>query len=111
MLPLENRLKSKEDFDQAYRYGKSLFCDKIVLRVKQNNTSLLRIGISIGAKCVNTAVGRNRLKRQIRGFFRKNLKKIKSGLDIVVIIQKGYNAKKSPAETIASILAKNGLYI
>ena len=110
MLPIENRLRNKEDFDQAYRYGKSLFCDKIVLRVRKNDLPVMRMGISIGAKHFKKAVARNRLKRQIRAFFRKNLEKIRIGIDIVVILQKGWNEKDSPVSIIEKLLAKNSLY-
>ncbi|MFZ2193845.1 MAG: ribonuclease P protein component [Candidatus Moraniibacteriota bacterium] len=110
MLPLKNRLKNKEDFNKAYRYGKSLFCDKIVLRVKENNLPMSRMGISIGVKYAKKAVTRNRLKRQIRAFFRTNLDKIKTGFDFIVIIQKGWDEKKNPGEVITKILAENGFY-
>ena len=111
MLPLENRLKNKEDFNKAYRYGKSLFCDKIVLRVSENNLPVMRMGVSIGVKYSKKAVTRNRLKRQIRAFFRNDLAKIKTGFDFIVIIQKGWDEKNNPSATIAKILAKNGLYV
>lgn len=111
MLPLKNRLKNKTDFDQTYRYGKSFFCAKIVVRVREVESPFMRLGISIGTKCVGKAVARNRLKRQIRAFFRENLEKIKPGRDIVVILQKGWEEKNNPAEVIARILAKNNQYI
>jgi ribonuclease P protein component len=110
MLPLQNRLKKKEDFDIVYRYGKSLFCDKIVLRVKENHSPVMRMGISIGIKSIKKAVARNRLKRQIRAFFRKNLENICDGIDIVVIVQKGWNEKNTPEKTLLDLLEKGGLY-
>ena len=109
MLPLQNRLKKKEDFNIVYRYGKSLFCDKIVLRVRKNDFPVMRMGISIGVKSIKKAVDRNRLKRQIRAFFRKDLKNIHSGIDIVVIIQKDWNVKNNPAKTLLGLLEKSGL--
>ena len=110
MLPLKNRLKNKDDFNKAYRYGKSLFCDKIVLKVKKNNLPVIRIGISVGVKNFKKAVTRNRLKRQVRAFFLDELKKIKPGFDFIIIIQKGWDEKNNPNKVIAKILAKNSFY-
>ncbi len=110
MLPLQNRLKKKEDFNIVYHYGKSLFCDKIVLRVRKNHLPVMRMGISIGVKSIKKAVDRNRLKRQIRAFFRRDLENISGGIDIVVIIQKGWNAKSNPAKALFGLLEKGGFY-
>ncbi|MFZ2225905.1 MAG: ribonuclease P protein component [Candidatus Moraniibacteriota bacterium] len=111
MLPFQNRLKNKEDFEKTYRYGKSLFCDKLVMRVAKNGLPVVRVGISIGVNFSKSAVLRNQLKRQIRAFFRAELEKIKPGQDIVIILQKGYDSSKSPVEIISKLLAKSGQYI
>ena len=107
MLPFQNRLKNKEDFEKTYRYGKSLFCDKIIVRVAKNGLPVMRLGISIGVNFSRSAVLRNRLKRQIRAFFRAELEKIKPGQDIVIILQKGYDSSRNPAEIIAKLLARS----
>lgn len=109
MLLIKNRLKKKEDFNRVYRFGKSFFYDKIVLKVVDKGDLSVRVGIVISVKYSKKAVTRNRLKRQIRAFFRENIEKISGGKDIMVIVQKGWNEKINPAETIRKILSKNRL--
>ncbi len=109
MLPRENRIKENAEFEDVYRFGKAFFCGKIAVRAKENDLAVSRIGISVGLNFSKKSVDRNRIKRQIRAFFRQNLEKIKTGYDIVVIAQKGWNKKANPQEEILEILAKNGL--
>ena len=111
MLPFENRLKNSVDFEKAYRQGKSFFCNNLVIQIRENGLSCTRIGISVGVKNFKRAVVRNRLKRQIRAFFRENLLKIRQGGDIVVILKKGWDKEKNPAETLLEVLIKSGWYV
>lgn len=111
MLPKENRIRKNAEFEAVYRYGKAFFCGKIAIKAKNNDLAVSRVGISVGLNFSKKAVDRNRIKRQIRAFFRQNLKKIKAGVDIVVIVQKGYDKKNNPQKELIECLDKSGLFI
>ena len=88
MLSYKNRLIKRGDFKAVYRHGRPLFCAIIGLKVIKNSIGESRIGISIGIKFSKKAVERNRIKRQIREIFRKNIGKLKETVDIVVFVKK-----------------------
>lgn len=109
MLPKKNRIRDEADFGVICRYGRSFSEKRLVLKVKDNELGLVRLGVSVGLKFSGKAVTRNRIKRQIRAFFQVNLEKISSGKDFVVIIGKGWDEKSNPGPTINQILLKNSL--
>ncbi|HAI73971.1 MAG TPA: ribonuclease P protein component [Candidatus Moranbacteria bacterium] len=109
MLLKKNRIKKNADFESVYRFGKAFFCGKIAIKAKENGLAVLRVGVSVGLNFSKKSVDRNRIKRQIRAFFRQNLEKIKTGWDIVAIVQKGWDKKVNPRKEFAEILVKNGL--
>ncbi len=109
MLPKKNRIRKKADFGAVCRYGKTQSFDKIVLKIKKNDLGVMRLGISVGVKFSPKAVERNRIKRQIREFFRVNLGKMGSCADIVVIVQKGANEKNDLLIKLEKSLSKSGV--
>lgn len=109
MLPKKNRIREGADFGAICRYGKALSCGGLILRIRENRLGLVRCGVSVGLKFSPKAVVRNRIRRQIRAFFQQNLEEIKSGQDIVVIVEKSWNKKTSPVREIGKILTKNNL--
>lgn len=114
MLLQKNRLIKRRDFERVYKYGKLFYFEDISLKYVKNELSESRIGFSLGAKYFPKAVERNRIKRQLRGFFRENLQKIKKGLDIVIIIKRNKSSKdklREKKETIERILKKSNLLI
>jgi len=60
----------------------------LLLLAKENNTNLARLGLVIAKKNVKLAVQRNRIKRQLREYFRLQQEQIK-GLDLVFVGRKG----------------------
>jgi ribonuclease P protein component len=88
MLPKENRLKNRDDFQQVYKMGKFASADGISMKFAKNNLEITRIGFSIESKYFKTAIKRNRIRRILREVFRKNIEKIKSGFDIVVFYKR-----------------------
>lgn len=113
MLPYKNRLVKRKDFEAVYKYGRFFSFGVISLKVKENNLSDLRIGFSIGIKFSKKAVERNRMKRQLREIFKANLARIKQGLDIVVMIQKGEreNIKSTELEKVVKEALNKGKLI
>ncbi len=114
MLPYQNRLIKKEDFETVYRYGSFFSFGLISLKVKKNNLPRSRFGLSIGTKFSKKAVIRNKVKRQFKFLIKKNLKEIKSGLDIVIMIKKTSSEIPSfslLAKDFTTILKKEKLII
>ena len=109
MIPQNNRIKQKKDFDAVCRYGKSIFYGKIILKSIRNDLGLTRIGFSIGLKYSPLAVRRNRAKRVLRAIFFRFLPEIRKGFDIVVIIQKGFGENKEKEAIIKENLVRANL--
>ena len=92
MLPSENRLKKKEDFEAVYRYGKASSIDNLAIRFKKNDQRETRIGVVVGINFSKKAVERNRIKRQIRAILKKTLPQMRPGWDVVIIVRKDKGA-------------------
>jgi ribonuclease P protein component len=110
MLPKKNRIRREADFGVICRHGKSFSAGKLILKTKENDLGLVRLGVSVGLKFSPKAVFRNRIKRQIRTFFFQELEKIKSGQDFMVIVGKGWREKTDPTPELKQILIKNRLF-
>ncbi|MBD2040261.1 ribonuclease P protein component [Microcoleus sp. FACHB-672] len=107
MLPKENRLKHRQDFNAVYRGGLRRTGGNLTLRAlrrqhacqknaKNSRQAALpaaptadkptRIGITISQKVSKKAVIRNRIKRQIRAALRELLPHLSSGWDFVIVV-------------------------
>jgi ribonuclease P protein component len=87
MLPYDNRLIKRKEYEKVYKLGKRSFSGSIVLKFLLNNSEKTQIGIAIGVKFSKKAVVRNTVKRRVREILRKNLGKIKDGFDVVVSVR------------------------
>jgi len=56
------------------------------VRVAANNLLCARLGVSVPARVAPKAVGRNRIKRQVREVFRRQQNEL-GGFDVVVLAQ------------------------
>lgn len=83
MLPRKNRLTS------FFRSNKTVSESGIKIFLAPNNLEFSRFGISIQSGVLKKAVGRNRCKRLIREFLRKNLADFKPGFDAWILVQAG----------------------
>jgi ribonuclease P protein component len=86
MLPKENRLKNKKDFESVFKNGKGFKEGFFYLKIKKNNLELSRFGFVVSKKISKSAVVRNKIKRAIRNYFRFNIGSIKKGLDGVLVV-------------------------
>jgi ribonuclease P protein component len=86
MLPKENRLTKKKDFDAVWQKGRSSF-DKIMgVKALGSGLKVNRFGIMVGLKVSKKAVERNKIKRRIREIIHAEAEKLKSGFDVVIIV-------------------------
>ncbi|RKY13221.1 MAG: ribonuclease P protein component [Planctomycetota bacterium] len=84
-LPRWMRLKRDSDFERILKTGKRLTAKGLVVYALQNGLPYPRLGLRV-AKRIGTAVRRNYLKRCVREVFRRWLKKVLAGVDIVVVV-------------------------
>ena len=88
MLPKQNRLRLKKDFERIFETGRWGGTDFISLKYAKNEDGDdPKIGFMVGKKVSKSAVKRNRVKRQMREVVRLALKKgqIKPNFDVIVV--------------------------
>jgi ribonuclease P protein component len=96
------RILSSQDFQAVFRGTQCKSIDKMfTLLARRNGLDHARLGLAIGKRVINTAVGRNRIKRLVRESFRHH-QQLLSGLDIVVLSRDG--SKRGSNQEIAESL-------
>lgn len=101
MLPKENRLVGKKNYDRVQMEGTvAQFSDFGIATFDKRDTSPTRFGFVVSTKVAKKAVDRNNVKRILREAIRHNLIDIKPGLDVVFL------TKSSIVKKSTSILAK-----
>lgn len=85
----ELRLTQSKQYRKVFQEAKKVRLQSLLLQVIFNNLSHPRVGIAVAKSRVPRAVDRNQIKRIIRESFR--LSNLSEGLDIVVIVQKGFD--------------------
>lgn len=86
-LKKEDKLLKSKDYSYLKSSGKKIENKAFILIYKDNELKNSRLGITVSKKS-GCAVKRNRIKRIIREFFRKNRFLIKGSRDINVIAKK-----------------------
>jgi ribonuclease P protein component len=86
-LPKSARLLKRAEFLKLSRTGAKLQSASFIVISSTNHRSDSRLGITVSGK-VGNAVTRNRIKRQIREFFRRRRTGLHPGRDILVIARK-----------------------
>jgi len=112
MLPFKNRLVKRKEFAEIQRNGQFFSEGNVAIKVLENTFGETRIGFVVGIKYSKKAVERNMVKRQLRESFQLNLKKIKKGFDVVVMLRKrdGERVKfKKLEQDIVVVLNKSNL--
>lgn len=81
------RLHQESDIANMFAEIKPQYLDNFQIYSKSNNLPDHRLGVIIAKKHIPLAVNRNRLKRQIRELFRRNLITKNNKYDILVLIR------------------------
>ena len=100
-FPKTARLRKRCQFVELSRTGSKLQSAHFVVISKSNETCESRLGITVSRR-VGNAVVRNRIKRQIREFFRRHRADLTRATDFLIIARKG--AAPLARELIASEL-------
>jgi len=82
------RLLSPTQFDAVYSTRVRVVDGCFSINAAPNTLGHARLGLSIGSKAVGNSVARNRVKRQVREFFRLHAGEL-SALDLVVGARNG----------------------
>ena len=111
MLPKENRLTKKKDFERVFRRGKGLKEKFLVIKVLDNNLNVSRFGFIVSKKISKKAVLRNKIKRRLRESVSAKLNQVRQGIDVAVIAGQGIGEKNfGEIEEISNkILEKAGI--
>lgn len=83
MLPKENRLKKKKDFERVFEKGEIVKGESIYIKALKTKEPFPRIGFIVSKKVSLNAVERNKIKRRIREIVKAI--SIKNKFDIVII--------------------------
>ena len=86
MLPKENRLSNKTDFDKVKEKGNKASGKSImILALNREDNKVARFGIVVSKHVSRRAVDRNRIKRLIRESIMSVMNKVSNGYDVVII--------------------------
>ncbi len=109
MLPFENRIKKRRDFERILKEGKLLHSEILTVKFLENNLNRTRFGFIVSKKVSKKAVARNTVKRRLREQIRLKLTKFKKGFDIVIIAKKNIVRKESKdiGRVIEELFLKN----
>jgi ribonuclease P protein component len=111
MLPKENRLKKKKEFEAVFKGGRHIKSQNFFIKYLANGTEQTRIGFVVSKKVSKKAVDRNKAKRRMREAFKNIDGKLKNGISIIIVAYpglKGVKFKEVLAE-IESALKKGEL--
>lgn len=78
------RLRRRSEFLALQDRGARINADCLLMLWQRNDKGVTRLGLTVSSKVAN-AVERNRLRRQLREFFRKRQREFPVGVDVVVI--------------------------
>jgi ribonuclease P protein component len=87
-LRKEERLRRKGDFEIIAKEGMRRHTKNFLIIARKNDRGFSRVGAVAGKK-LGKAVARNRVKRLVREFFRRNKDKLSPSTDYVIVGKKG----------------------
>ena len=102
-FPKSARLRKRPEFSNLSRTGNKLQSANFVVISQTHNGAESRLGITVSAKVGNSVV-RNRLKRQVREFFRRRRAELPAGTDFLVIARN--SAGNLPSDAIVDELER-----
>ncbi len=110
-FPKTSRLKLASDFRNLLRNAKSFRENGLVIYFRKSNTSESRLGIIVSKRVFKQAVDRNKTKRLIREFYRKEKKNIILPNDIVIRVLEDHNLFKlnNLQKTLKQLFIKSGV--
>lgn len=93
MLPRINKLKNKKDIERVLRRGKGFKEDFLILKIFKNSLEKPRFAFIVSQKISKKATLRNKIKRRLSELARFKIKKMKKGMDLILIAVPGLEEK------------------
>jgi ribonuclease P protein component len=87
-LRREERLRRKRDFEAIAKEGIRRHTKNFMIITRKNDQGFSRVG-AVASKRLGKAVERNRVKRLMREFFRRNKDRLPRSTDYVIVGKKG----------------------
>jgi len=108
MLAEINRLKQKKDIERVFRKGENFKEDFLILKLAKNSLNRARLAFVVSQKVSKKATLRNKIRRRLSELVRFKIKKIKKGIDVVVVALPGLEEKDfwEIEETINKLFSK-----
>ena len=109
-MKFTDSLRSRDDFRNIYKKGRSLADPLLVLYKIPNGLTINRLGISVSRKVGNSVV-RHRITRLIREIYRLNEEKLKTGYDLCFIARSGAKGQdyKNMERSVLGLLRRQGI--
>ena len=86
MLESKNRLKKEKDFQSVFEKGRGVREDGLFFKMQQRGEGAPRLGVVVSKKVSKKAVDRNRIRRVIQAQAREHMKRMKDGVDGVIVV-------------------------
>ncbi|MBE0509527.1 MAG: ribonuclease P protein component [Chromatiales bacterium] len=105
-FPRRLRLLSATDFKQVFASACKAGNPHLTILVRANGLAYPRLGMAISRKAVRRAVARNRIKRQLREYFRHHQQQI-GNFDLVILCKPGIDKldKAALRDSVANCFA------
>lgn len=81
------RLTKNFEYIKVYQAGRRWSSPFFTMYTKENGLDTTRLGVSVSKRIGNSVV-RNRVKRRLKEAFKKNMKKVKKGYDVIISAKK-----------------------
>ena len=82
-----NVLKKNEDFNRIIKENKAFKTKNYIIYLEKTEENIYHFGISVSKKIIN-AVGRNKIKRQIREIISKKI--YKNNFNCIIIVKRSF---------------------
>jgi len=96
MLPKQNRLKKKQDFEKVFKRGKGFVEKFILVKTIGNSIKDSRFGFIVSRKVSKRATTRNKIRRKLREIVKLKLTKVKKGQDVILVIAPKFKSNSLP---------------
>ncbi len=108
-------MQKEKDFNRIYKGGKPVYSKNLVLRVAfvRDQSQAPKFGFIISNKLNKLATGRNALKRQLREIVNKEITKLKTGFNAVIMVKQDFEKpyqQDDIKKQVIELLQKSGLY-
>jgi ribonuclease P protein component len=87
MLPVQNRLKKRDEFAKVFSKGAYVASENIAIKYSNNFLPVVRIGFPVGKNYSKKAVERNHARRILRAACMTELQNLRPGYDIILMIK------------------------